>query len=93
LNGHPSNDAQDRVSAARTRYPATDEPDHGAQPTRAGHPGSPAYLPATKGKPEIHEKRLRPIAAILNWEDQRKASRRICNEVAFPFTSVGVLIE
>lgn len=23
-------------------------------------------LPATKGKPEIHEKRLRPIAALLN---------------------------
>ena len=30
-------------------------------------------LPATKGKPEIHEKRLRPIAAMLRWEDQRKA--------------------
>jgi hypothetical protein len=28
-------------------------------------------LPATKGKPEIHEKRLRPIAAMLYWEDQR----------------------
>jgi Resolvase, N terminal domain len=30
-------------------------------------------LPATKGKPEIHEKRLRPIAAMLHWEDQREA--------------------
>jgi hypothetical protein len=30
-------------------------------------------LPATKGKPEIHEKRLRPIAAMLNWKDQREA--------------------
>lgn len=30
-------------------------------------------LPATKGKPEIHEKRLRPIAALLRWDDQRKA--------------------
>jgi hypothetical protein len=30
-------------------------------------------LPATKGKPETHEKRLRPIAAMLRWEDQRGA--------------------
>jgi len=37
-------------------------------------------LPATKGKPEIHEKRLRPIAAMLRWEDQRAAWRRICDE-------------
>jgi hypothetical protein len=39
-------------------------------------------LPATKGKPEIHEKRLRPIAAMLNWEEQRVAWKRIhehCN--------------
>lgn len=34
-------------------------------------------LPSTKGKPEIHEKRLRPIAALLNWEDQRKVWREI----------------
>jgi hypothetical protein len=34
-------------------------------------------LPATKGKPEIHEKRLRPIAAMLCWEDQRAAWREI----------------
>jgi len=34
-------------------------------------------LPATKGKPEIHEKRLRPIAAILRWEDQREAWREL----------------
>ncbi len=34
-------------------------------------------LPATKGKPEIHEKRLRPIAAMLSWEDQRVAWREI----------------
>ena len=38
------------------------------------------HLPATKGKPEIHEKRLRPIAAMLRWEDQRAAWRRICDE-------------
>jgi len=38
-------------------------------------------LPATKGKPEIHEKRLRPIAAMLRWEDQRAAWRKICDEV------------
>ena len=38
-------------------------------------------LPATKGKPEIHEKRLRPIAAMLHWEDQR-ASWRELSEVA-----------
>jgi hypothetical protein len=30
-------------------------------------------LPATKGKPKIHEKLLRPSAAILRWEDQRVA--------------------
>ncbi len=34
-------------------------------------------LPATKGKPEIHEKRLRPIAAMLNWDDQREAWSRL----------------
>ena len=34
-------------------------------------------LPATKGKPEIHEKRLRPIAAMLNWDEQRAAMREI----------------
>ena len=36
-------------------------------------------LPATKGKPEIHEKRLRPIAAMLNWEEQRAAWKCICD--------------
>lgn len=41
-------------------------------------------LPAIKGKPEIHEKRLRPIAAMLRWGDQRAAWRRICDEVAIP---------
>ena len=34
-------------------------------------------LPATKGKPEIHEKRLRPIAAMRHWEDQRAAWREL----------------
>jgi len=34
-------------------------------------------LPSTKGKPEIHEKRLRPLAAILNWDNQRKAWREL----------------
>jgi hypothetical protein len=34
-------------------------------------------LPATKGKPEIHEKRLRPIAAMLNWDEQRKVWREL----------------
>lgn len=38
-------------------------------------------LPATKGKPEIHEKRLRPIVALLNWGDQPGAWRQICAEV------------
>jgi hypothetical protein len=38
-------------------------------------------LPATKGKPEIHEKRLRPIASMLNWNEQRAAWKRICDEV------------
>lgn len=34
-------------------------------------------LPATKGKPEIHEKRLRPIAAMLKWDDQRRNWREL----------------
>lgn len=38
-------------------------------------------LPATKGKPEIHEKRLRPLAAMLRWKDQRRAWKQICDEV------------
>ncbi|MCU0719687.1 MAG: hypothetical protein MUC83_08290 [Pirellula sp.] len=39
-------------------------------------------LSATKGKPEIHEKRLRPIATMLQWEDQRAEWMRIVNESA-----------
>jgi hypothetical protein len=38
-------------------------------------------LPATKGKPDIHEKRLRPIAAMLTWKEQRAAWKQICDEV------------
>jgi hypothetical protein len=34
------------------------------------------FLPRlTKGKTEIHEKRLRPIAAMLSWDEQRAAWR------------------
>ncbi len=40
-------------------------------------------LPAAKGKPEIHEKRLRPIAAMLTWKEQRAAWKQICDEVEF----------
>ena len=40
-------------------------------------------LPATKGKPDIHEKRLRPIAAMLTWKEQRAAWKQICDEVGF----------
>lgn len=40
-------------------------------------------LPATKGKPEIHEKRLRPIAAMLTWKEQRAAWKQICDEIRF----------
>ncbi len=40
-------------------------------------------LPASKGKPEIHEKRLRPIAAMLTWKEQRTAWKQICDEVGF----------
>jgi hypothetical protein len=36
-------------------------------------------LPAAKGKLEIHEKRRRPIAAMLNWEEQRDAWKCICD--------------
>lgn len=36
----------------------------------------------SKGKPELHEKRLRPIAAVLRWEDQREAWRQIYDAVA-----------
>jgi hypothetical protein len=45
-------------------------------------------LPATKGKPEIHEKRLRPIAAMLRWEDQRAAWRQIRDEVGIQMDSL-----
>ena len=38
-------------------------------------------LPATKGRPEIHEKRLRPIATMLNWNEQLAEWKRICVEV------------
>ena len=38
-------------------------------------------LPVTKGKPKIHEKRLRPLAAMLRWEDQQAAWREM-NSVA-----------
>ncbi len=34
-------------------------------------------LPARKGKPDIHEKRLRPIAAMLRWDEQRIAWRKL----------------
>ncbi len=40
-------------------------------------------LPATKGKPEIHEKRLRPIASKLHWEDQRAAWKQIYCEFRY----------
>ncbi len=40
-------------------------------------------LPATKGKPEIHEKRLRPIAAMLTWKEQRAVWKQICDEIGF----------
>ena len=40
-------------------------------------------LPAAKGKPEIHEKRLRPIAKMLTWKEQRAAWKQICDEVSF----------
>jgi hypothetical protein len=45
---------------------------NGTQPT--GRPISRKLLlnlPATKGKPQFHEKRLLSIAAMLRWEDQR----------------------
>ena len=38
-------------------------------------------LPATNGKPDIHEKRLRPIAAMLSWEEQRVAWRNFRKQV------------
>ncbi len=65
--------------AAWPRHPATNEPDHGAQPTRPDIQEAQLNLPATKGKPEIHEKRLRPSAAMLNWEEQRAAWKCICD--------------
>ena len=46
-------------------------------------------LPATKGKPEIHEKRLRPIAAMLNWEEQRGVWRQMCAEAELKMDAVA----
>lgn len=43
----------------------------------------------TKGKPKIHEKRLRPIAAMLHWEDQRVAWRQICVEVGLQIDALS----
>ncbi len=50
-------------------------------------------LPATKGKPEIHEKRLRPIAAMLTWKEQRGAWKQICDEVGFQNAVVEESVE
>ena len=47
-------------------------------------------LPATKGKPEIHEKRLRPIAAMLRWEDQRGAWRQIYEPIKTEYIFIPV---
>ncbi len=38
-------------------------------------------LPATSGKPEIHEKRLRPITAMLRWDDQRLAWMQLLDQI------------
>jgi hypothetical protein len=34
-------------------------------------------LPTITGKPDLHEKRLRPISAMLLWKDQRIAWRQL----------------
>ena len=34
-------------------------------------------LPQSKGKPFLHEKRIRPITAILDWTEQRVAWQQI----------------
>ncbi|MFN5185572.1 MAG: hypothetical protein ACOVQH_01170 [Burkholderiaceae bacterium] len=46
-----------------------------------------AILPqrSVKGKPEIHEKRLRPIAAMLSWKEQRAAWKQICDAIGFQY--------
>jgi hypothetical protein len=36
--------------------------------------------PQSKGKPFLHEKRIRPIAAILDWSEQRRVWREILAE-------------
>ena len=41
------------------------------------------YLPPeTTGKPFLHEKRLRPIAAMIDWDQQRVAWRQVLQEKA-----------
>ncbi|TWT71558.1 hypothetical protein [Crateriforma conspicua] len=38
-------------------------------------------LPPQQGKCPIHEKRLRPLATMLLWSDQRRAWAAICSDV------------
>jgi hypothetical protein len=47
-------------------------------------------LPATKGKPEIHEKRLSPIAALLYWEDQRASWFELTKAASVELRKCGV---
>lgn len=46
-------------------------------------------LPATKGKQEIHEKWLRPIAAMFCWEVQRGTWKQICDDVGFQIDALA----
>jgi hypothetical protein len=71
----------DSIELARAVYLATHVSDHALNQLAPDIQEALLNLPATKGKPEIHEKRLRPIAAMLRWEDQRGAWRQICDEV------------
>jgi hypothetical protein len=50
-------------------------------------------MPATKGKPEIHEKRLRPISAMLNWDDQRMAWKNILDDLEPPIGFIDEYVE
>jgi hypothetical protein len=57
-----------------TRRVATaDKPDHGPNQLAPDILEALLQLPTITRKPDLHEKRLRPIAAMLLWKDQRAA--------------------
>jgi hypothetical protein len=79
----------DSIELARAVYLATHVSDHAPNQLAPDIQEALLNQPATKGKPEIHQKRLRPIAAMLRWDDQRGAWRQICDEVGIQIDALA----